>query len=321
MHNVLSTKELSATERAEFWRNAVSDTFIPLDVAFLEDAPRAASIISRRLGPFQVSRVEAGPQRVARTSRLIARDGEEYLTLSLQHWGTARLEQDGGQVQLRRGTFTVSDSGRPFSKELPGAFGFTAFHWPRTTTGLTDRSLRALTATVFSSGTLGSTAGLVASHLSRLARGADSYSAETAWRLASTAIDLLDILAQEQLGQDLVTQPPNVVLVRVKDYMLRHLCDPDLTPERIASAHFISVRYLHRLFQKDGTTVGRWLLLRRLEMCRGELARATSVAATAGRWGFVSASHFSRVFKATYGCTPREWQAASQTADLLPAAV
>lgn len=319
MHNVLSTKELSATERAEFWRSAVSNTFIPLDVELLEGAPRTASITSRRLGPFQVSRVEAGPQRVVRTSRLIAKDGEEYLTLSFQHWGTALLEQDGGQVLLRRGSFTLSDSGRPFSKELPTPFGFTAYHWPRTTTGMTDQSLRALTATVFSPSTAGSTASLVASHLTRLAGGADSYGTETAWRLASTAMDLLDILAQERLGREPVTQPANVILVRVKDYMLRHLCDRELTPERIASAHFISVRYLHRLFQEDGTTVGRWLLLRRLEMCRGELARATSVAAAAGRWGFVSASHFSRVFKATYGCTPREWQAASRTAGLLPA--
>ncbi|WP_307853105.1 helix-turn-helix domain-containing protein [Kitasatospora sp. RG8] len=35
------------------------------------------------------------------------------------------------------------------------------------------------------------------------------------------------------------------------------------------------------------------------------------MAAVAGRWGFASASHFSRAFRAAYGVSPREWQAAS----------
>ncbi|MGW0964073.1 AraC family transcriptional regulator [Streptomyces gelaticus] len=33
------------------------------------------------------------------------------------------------------------------------------------------------------------------------------------------------------------------------------------------------------------------------------------MAAVAQRWGFVSPSHFSRAFRATYGMSPREWQA------------
>ncbi|MFD0345837.1 helix-turn-helix transcriptional regulator [Kitasatospora aburaviensis] len=69
------------------------------------------------------------------------------------------------------------------------------------------------------------------------------------------------------------------------------------------------MRYLHKLFQCEGITVGRWIQRQRLAMCRRDLARPTArpvtVAAVAGRWGFVSASHFSRSFRTAYGVSPR----------------
>lgn len=78
----------------------------------------------------------------------------------------------------------------------------------------------------------------------------------------------------------------------------------------------MSVRYLHRLFEGEETTVCRLIQRRRLEECSRELARrgraTPTVAAVAHRWGFTSPAHFSRVFRAAYGvplasgahCTP-----------------
>ncbi|KQX64292.1 helix-turn-helix transcriptional regulator [Streptomyces sp. Root1310] len=104
--------------------------------------------------------------------------------------------------------------------------------------------------------------------------------------------------------------PP--VLGRVLEYVELHLTDPDMSPEVIARAHHISVRYLHKLFKDEGTTVGRWILRRRLEECRRDLMRygrgGRTIAAVAARWGFLSATHFSRVFRSAYGMSPREWR-------------
>lgn len=33
-----------------------------------------------------------------------------------------------------------------------------------------------------------------------------------------------------------------------------------------------------------------------------------TIAAVANRWGFMSATHFSRVFRAAYGMSPSEWR-------------
>ncbi|TQF01641.1 helix-turn-helix domain-containing protein [Kitasatospora acidiphila] len=312
MSVVLDTTAIPTADRAEYWHEAVSRTFIPLDVSLLEGSPAPARISSHRLGDLQISRVRSGPQRVVRSAGLIARGGEDHLTLALQHRGTARLVQDDCQVLLRPGAFAISDAGRPFAKELEEPFDFTAFHWPRSAVGVSEEDLRMLTATSFDAGE--GTARLVAAYLERLARAADSLEPDVAGRLATTALDLLAVLAGELRGRS-VSEPPEparATLARVKDHILRNLGDPDLSPERIAAAHHVSVRYLHKLFRHEDATVARWIQRRRLEMCRRELARSAgrvTVAAVAGRWGFVSASHFSRAFRAAYGVSPSEWQA------------
>jgi AraC-like DNA-binding protein len=107
------------------------------------------------------------------------------------------------------------------------------------------------------------------------------------------------------------------LLPRIRTYIEEHLMEPDLSPEVIARAHHISVRYLHKLFQNDGTTVSQWVRRRRLEACRVELGRSHrrfTVAAVANRWGFGSASHFSRTFRGAYGMSPREWQSLATSA-------
>ncbi|MEU9041645.1 MULTISPECIES: helix-turn-helix domain-containing protein [unclassified Kitasatospora] len=317
MSVVLDTTGVPSADRAEYWREAVSRTFIPLDVELLDGAPASATITSHRLGDLQVSLVEAGPQRVERSAGLIARGGEDHLTLALQHRGTARLVQDGHRVELRPGTFAVSDSGRPFAKELPEPFAFTAFHWPRSAVGVSEDDLRVLTATAFDSAD--GTARLVAAYLECLSRSAGSMEPHLASWLAITALDLLAVLAHERRGRSGPEAPEAALatLARVKDHIMRHLGDPDLSPERIAAAHHVSVRYLHKLFRFEGVTVARWIQRQRLDLCRRDLARRTAgrvtVAAVAGRWGFVSASHFSRAFRAAYGVSPREWQAYAGT--------
>ncbi|MCZ0983431.1 helix-turn-helix domain-containing protein [Streptomyces diastatochromogenes] len=311
---VLDTAGIPSADRAEYWHEAVSHTFIPLDVTLLESEPAPATITSHRLGPVQISLVRAGPQRVERSAGLIARDGEDHLTLALQHRGTARLVQDDRQVVLRPGTFAISDAGRPFSKELVDPFVFTAFHWPRSAVGVSGEELGLLTGTAFDAGS--GTGRLVAAYLESLSRYAGSLEPRQASWLATTALDLLAALADERRGRFVPEAPEAALatLARVKDHIMRHLGDPDLSPRRIAAAHHISVRYLHNLFRFEGVTVARWIQRQRLHMCRRDLARPApvraTVAAVAGRWGFTNPGHFSRVFRAVYGISPREWQAA-----------
>ena len=103
-----------------------------------------------------------------------------------------------------------------------------------------------------------------------------------------------------------------VPLLRIHAFIEQHLGDADLTPGLVAAAHYISVRYLYRLFDTQGTTVASWIRQRRLERCRRDLADpaldALPVSAIAARWGLPDAAHFSRLFRRTYGQPPAEYR-------------
>ncbi|MFF4399522.1 helix-turn-helix domain-containing protein [Streptomyces sp. NPDC001480] len=310
MSKTLTTAPLAASEREECWHDVVSRTFIPLDVALLEKEPSPGTIVSERLGAVQVAHVRAGPQAVTRSRRLIARDGREYLTLSIQQRGTAVKEQDGRESLMRPGDFSLSDSSRPFRKKLEEEFSFVAFHFPRQELHVRDDDLREMTATAFTGDT--GSAALVATYFTRMAREAAGFDDTVRGRVATTGLDLLALLIDERRGRARAPQTAAATLVRVKDHIMRHLADPGLSPATIAAAHFMSVRRLHKLFELDGATVAGWIRTQRLERCRRDLLRPTAqeigVAGIARRWGFVSPSHFSRAFRSAYGMSPREWQ-------------
>ncbi|MFJ8113758.1 hypothetical protein [Streptomyces sp. NPDC096132] len=80
----------------------------------------------------------------SRHSRLIAQSGEECITITLQNRGTASLTQDGREVLANPGTFTCSDTGRPFRREHPDDFRFTWFGVPKKELGLSDTDLPGL---------------------------------------------------------------------------------------------------------------------------------------------------------------------------------
>ncbi|WP_308042277.1 helix-turn-helix transcriptional regulator [Streptomyces sp. 8L] len=81
----------------------------------------------------------------------------------------------------------------------------------------------------------------------------------------------------------------------------------------MAAAHFISTRYLHRVFQQHHRTVSDVIRRQRLDRCRRDLAdpgqRAVPIAAIAMRWGYPRASDFTRAFRAAFGMTPSEYRA------------
>lgn len=58
-----------------------------------------------------------------------------------------------------------------------------------------------------------------------------------------------------------------------------------------------------------GTSPYRYLLMRRLDFAREQLARQRALAEVAIEAGFADQAHFSRMFKATYGITPARYNA------------
>ncbi|MGK3941402.1 helix-turn-helix transcriptional regulator [Streptomyces caeruleatus] len=252
-----------------------------------------------------------GQSRPHPAHRLTAESVGEYLFVGLRGRG-GPPDPEPARLRLAPGDVCFYDTGSTPTLDFPVRFTATVFLVPGDLLGLSDLDVRRIARRpVARASRLGNQLSPLLSDLARTAAQARPAVGEM---LAWNAVNLLSTLAIEQLEAEAPgagsAQPP--VLKRILEYVELHLPDPDLSPEVIARAHHISVRYLHKLFKDEGATVGRWILRRRLEECRRDLVRYGSghrtIAAVARCWGFLSAPHFSRVFRAAYGMSPREWR-------------
>ncbi|MGW8762844.1 AraC-like ligand-binding domain-containing protein [Streptomyces sp. NPDC055815] len=312
MSLVLTTASVPDRDKVAYWNDAVSRTLVPMTIAPRGDGPFDGRITTRRVGYLQVSTMEADAKRVSRTPALIARSSEALVAVGVQISGTATFVQDGRQAELGEGDLVVYDTNRPYSCDYPRRFATHVFQLPRHALGVPESDIRQVTGHAIGTGK--GFGAMLRPFLATLASSsADGYPPALADRLAGNVVDLFATLVAERAhpaGTD--ADGRNHLMPRVRDFINRNLGDPDLSPERIARAHRISVRYLHRLFEGEGTTVGQLIRQRRLEECGRELARrgrtAPTVSAVAQRWGFVNPAHFSRSFRAAYGVSPREWR-------------
>ncbi|MET9356033.1 helix-turn-helix domain-containing protein [Streptomyces sp. NPDC006617] len=323
---MLTTASVPDRDKVTYWNNAVSRTLVPMTVAPRDDGPFDGRIATYRLGYLQVSTMEADAERFTRTPALIARSSEALVAVGLQVSGTATFIQDGRRAKVVAGDLVVYDTTRPYSFDYPRRFATHVFQLPRHVLGVADSDIRQVTGSAISTGD--GFGAMLHPFLATLAASTDGYPPAIADRLAGNVVDLFATLIAERSHPG-GTNPDTArshLLMRVRNHINQNLGDPDLSPESIARTHRISVRYLHRLFQGEGTTVGRLIQQRRLEECGRELARrgrtTPTVSAVAQRWGFVSPAHFSRAFRGAYGVSPREWHNLRTTQDgALPTAV
>jgi AraC-like DNA-binding protein len=79
----------------------------------------------------------------------------------------------------------------------------------------------------------------------------------------------------------------------------------------IAAELGISLRYAHQVFNRDGTTIARFIRDRRLDAAAAALRDAQAGARPgelATRYGFGSRDQLARAFRRRYGMTMREYR-------------
>ncbi|MFF5156571.1 helix-turn-helix domain-containing protein [Streptomyces sp. NPDC000348] len=307
-----TTDGLPVPHRRAYWREALSRTFGAVNMT-VPDEVYSGAIHAIPLGRLQAVTVDGDCLSALRTRRLAGQDDQdEYVVVKLLERGVARLEQDGREALLGPGDIFVYDMARPLRLDLPQSFRTKSLVLPRDVLGLGEADLARVTVCPLGPDT--SLGGLLSPFLAGLVEGAGNYQSRTGELMARNVVDLLGVLADEVLGRSTADTPGGnrALLLRIQAFIDRHLTDPGLTPQAIARAHHISLRYLHKLFESEDATVGRWIQRRRLEECRRDLEghASATIAAVAHRWGFTSAAHFSRVFRAAYGMSPREWRGA-----------
>jgi len=104
-------------------------------------------------------------------------------------------------------------------------------------------------------------------------------------------------------------------LAAIKAYIHENLPNPGLSAATAAVAQGVTSRYVHMLFEAEGTTFSEYTVGQRLMQAHRMLSdprqMAQTVSAIALRVGFNDVSYFNRTFRRRFGMTPSEVRAQS----------
>lgn len=269
------------------------------------DAPFSGHLDRNILGSVEVSDIRCSPLKYSRGRQDQLQDDCEDFLVSLLLEGRARIEQCGRVAEQMPGDFVVYDAARPFVYEFPTNYQMLLVKVPRKTMLCRLPNAERLTAVKFGSA---SPVGGLASTMVRSAAGLrlPGHSSPSA-KVASSMLDLMTAAFETELQDDReLVDRQAAILKRAKDYIRANIDDSDLDVEAIACAVHVSSRTLSRAFASEGVTAMKWLWKERLSRSYTALTegRAEQVADIAVGCGFTSGSHFSRLFKATYGVLP-----------------
>jgi len=309
---VFRATDAPAATRAARWREVIAETIVPMDVR-LDDGPTARDeIIAGAVGAVRVLAVSSGPGEARRTRSQIGRAESDGYQLFVQAHGSVSATQNGREVELSSGDLSLTELSRPFHCVHP-ARSAVLLRFPRALLPLPAREVAGVLNTRIP-GDRGPGA-LVSTLARRLPRHLDDDSADGGARLGTAVLDLFAAALATRLDRATALPPgtrQRALLARVHAFIEARLADPGLTPAAVADAHFISVRYLHKLFEAERCTVAEVIRRRRLERCRRDLLDPTMAhrpaSAIAAGWGLGNPAHFNRLFRNAYDLPPAEFR-------------
>ncbi|NKX54821.1 helix-turn-helix domain-containing protein [Arthrobacter mobilis] len=300
-----STTQVPRQDRLPLWEEHNKRSLIDLHCRTLAAAGLLAAQRNLRLPRLRFTEMKGNDHVVERSPENIRSTPADTLPLCLLLEGQAFYYHSDGCEVLGAGDAILYDADRPFMYGFSTSMRQVILEVPRGLyeertgqSGLpSPRVLRPGPGLPFAAHALAAV---------RTIRDALQAPPPDPQQVEDSALDLFDLLTGTHAGT-------SGYLPSARDYIRRHLHEPDLSAARIARAVGISDRHLTRVFAAAGTTATREIMDARLRRAADKLAdpqlRSTPIGAIAASVGFVSAAHFSRAFKQAYGRTPRDARA------------
>jgi AraC-like DNA-binding protein len=307
---MLDTSSSVPDRRLAVWQDIVCDTFVGLDCRSDMSDAFWGSVTQSMIGPVSCTRVDSCAQRVFRTPSRIARATEDFVLVALANSGVNGVFQDGREAVVSAGQFVIYDTTRPYELRFDDGFSQTIFQMPRKLLQQRIGSFDAFTATTFSSDR--PLERLAYEFLLGMSKTIDHVDPATAIRLLDQGLDLVAMAFADRMHERSTDQSfhRSALLYRLKNYILTHLHDPELSMPRAATAVGISPRYASDLMAAERTSFRSYVQAQRLERCKRDLSdpayASRHVSEIAFAWGFNDLAHFSRIFKQRFGASPRE---------------
>ncbi|WP_210213934.1 helix-turn-helix transcriptional regulator [Sinorhizobium meliloti] len=308
----ISTDDMPVRERVSSFREEFARSLLHVDLEPLGDNPFHAEATIRALPGVRILDCRASDIRMERTKALIPPD-ENMFGIAVMLEGHSRFTQWGREIIVRPGDAVVishfdpaaltHSGGRhlggvislaavaPLVADIETAFG----RWiPRENEALK----------------------LLIKYLGILEEGPSLTAPELARSFATHVHDLIAlVIGTTRDGADVAAgRGLRAARLRaVKADILANLSRPDLSVTAVAKRHGITPRYVHMLFEAEGTSFSQFILTQRLAAVHRILIDPDqdlqTISAIAYAAGFGDLSYFNHAFRRRYGATPREIRA------------
>ncbi len=308
-----STAGLRQHDKFGYWQDVVCRALVDLECRPMSGMAFEASVEGSRLEGLSVARIEASAHRVERQPSAIARASEESLIFNFVLSGVAMAQQDGRSVVLRAGDGAVCDAQRPYSLRFDDTFKIITIKLARSAIAHRAGSIHRITATSF--GESSQMCPILFGYLESFSKQASLLPPAASEKVVRNFTELLAAALDEViLASPLpLSEYRATALMRVRDFVERHLDVCELDTAMVSTALNLSPRYINKLFEAENTSLTRYIWRRRLERAAADLqdpARAgLGISAIAMAHGFNDLSHFSRAFRQRFDLSPRAYRA------------
>lgn len=314
--NIVDLKRYPPAARPSVWRRAATELIHPMRIHTEDNEPFYGRITRRTVCGLGTIWVRGRASRVERTPQEIDLDLPGYLHLTYIVDGGVLLEQGDHGSRLGAGDFAWYQGNAPYRIEAHAPFELVHFLVSERYDKLFRESIGETTSMVCRDTPLYGMLEAFMLGLSRidpLPERSSNGSLELPLMQIIATLKNVDAPARDTNEE---INPGANVLDCAKTYIANHLREPNLNSQRIADACHVSVRYLYKIFAADGISINEYVRNERLEAIMRDLhdpeANYKSFRELSVNWGFVSAAHFSRVFKDKYGRPPAEFRVRSK---------
>jgi AraC-like DNA-binding protein len=311
VYSLATTEGTAAAGRSRHWRDVIAGTYFPLDLTF-RDAERFDGRLELwSLGEVSLSRLTSDGLAYVREKHHLATETEEHYLVTVPAQSDVFFSQCGRDIRCNPGGFILERSNEPYEFSHGARNDLWVLKVPGSALAGRIRAPDRFCTMEFDART--GIGRLFVDMLTLLPARFDALSPEARLALGRHLVEMI-VLSVKEDARTLTSASSSVReghLTRVEAFVRRNLGDPDLGPDTVAAACGISVRYLHDLLRDTNRTLGQWVRDQRLEQCRAALADPAcnrTVADIAYGWGFTDQAQFSRLFKAQFGVSPRDFR-------------
>lgn len=264
------------------------------------------------LGRMELITMRCGTVSIRREAEDVRARCNGMSTFILQIRGRSSFSHYGNQIALDEGDITLCNNSAQYDLRLDGTSEVILFRVPTVMVNDTIPRAEILCGRRLARDQgLATTVTAMARDLA--AKDSDRMQPEIAERAGR---HLLDVLASSYMSGFVDLKPASSVMSgrfwKVKLFIEQNLRNPELSPCFIARRMQLSDRYLRMIFSVGDESPSAYILRRRLEECAAQLRdprwRHRSITQIAFSWGFNSAPHFARSFRARYGCSPSDYR-------------